>query len=53
MPAPTDAVGLILWLAEIGVTLSEQDQERIRANVIADKAAADEATDRNRAMDPE
>ncbi len=52
MPLPTDAAGLILFLLNIGITLSEQDQEKIRANVLADKAAADEATDRNRELDP-
>lgn len=48
---PTDAASLIIMLVELGITLSEQDKEKIHARVLADKQAADAATDRNRELD--
>jgi hypothetical protein len=51
MNIPTSGPELVLWLIGLGITLSEQDQEKILANVLADKDAADAATEANRALD--
>jgi hypothetical protein len=51
MHFPTDPAALILYLIDLGITLTEQNKERIRADHEAAQAESDAAVDRNRKLD--
>lgn len=53
MPLPifNDPITLIAYLVSIGVTLTENDKARIRADLMAACGESDAATERSRALD--